>query len=216
MKLLQSQKNELYRIIESSTELSPLLFELVEERTTNKTHIRYKSFSDYTFTIYSFSSKHLYVQRCPGGNKYTDIYEVDGFSSALSSFKGWLILLIREVQSEDLWGRIQQESENLPIQFSGHYNHKFTVSEYQELSSKLDELKGCITSLMIPSEQVVLINDKLDGLLTLATSLGRFDWSNLVIGTVISLIIQLEVNKENASALWKVIKQFFSGIHILH
>ena len=53
------------------------------------------------------------------------------------------------------------------------------------------------------------IKNQLERLTLLAVDLGKFDWKNLFVGTIMSIIIQLGVNKENANLIWLAIKQMF-------
>ncbi len=74
---------------------------------------------------------------------------------------------------------------------------------------KINQIKSSLGTINLLEEQQVAISQKLDHLIDVAKDLNKFDWKNLFIGTIISIIIQLEVNKENAALLWELIKRVF-------
>ncbi|WP_294304960.1 hypothetical protein [uncultured Chryseobacterium sp.] len=58
------------------------------------------------------------------------------------------------------------------------------------------------------------INIELQRVTQLALDLGKFDWTNLFVGTLMSIIIQLGVTKENANSIWLIVKQIFNNYFI--
>lgn len=58
-------------------------------------------------------------------------------------------------------------------------------------------------------DQLKMINEKLDYISEKAKSLGRVDWKNIVIGTLITLILQLALPQETSKALWMIFKDIF-------
>ena len=94
---------------------------------------------------------------------------------------------------------------------SENNNSKFTHLEYLDLSNKLNKLIDAIPDLKLLENKTKAIQLELHNLLDKATELGKFDWRNLFIGTIISIVIQLNVNPENAAALWNLIKGIFNN-----
>jgi hypothetical protein len=88
---------------------------------------------------------------------------------------------------------------------------KFSFNEYGDLKAKVETLKNSINQIGLLSDQVLTINSKLDHLVDLAKEMNKFDWKNLFVGTIISMIIQLSVTQDNAKALWILIKQIFNN-----
>ncbi len=55
------------------------------------------------------------------------------------------------------------------------------------------------------------IQVQLNNLTQLAEKMSKFDWANLFVGTIISIVIQLSITPDNAKTLWGIIKGIFTG-----
>lgn len=220
MKLLISQKDKLFEIIENDNNFTPSQFEINEIcQGGNKimTEFKFKN-SDYYYKFFpdTESASCFYANYSPGvysNIDYTTRFVINDESNKL--FKQWLFCLNRELNAPNKWERLQNEIQSLNINFNeDNSNDKFSFQEYTDLSNKIDILKQNIKSINFSSEQLNAIDIKLDDLKELAKNLKRFDWRNLFIGTIISIIIQLEVNKDNANDLWRLIKHIFSNLFL--
>lgn len=121
--------------------------------------------------------------------------------------------IIRENSEVDLWGRFKSLINDINYQ-NDSADKKFSAKEFIELKEKMDLIYSKINSLEILPENQKLMIEKLERITELAIDLNKFDWFNLFIGTIISVIIQLQVNKENASILWEFIKNTFKIVMI--
>jgi hypothetical protein len=83
-----------------------------------------------------------------------------------------------------------------------------------ELSSKIDQIKTSLDTIPLLEEQQIAIINQLNHLTELAKELNKFDWKNLFIGTIVSIILQLYVTRENAARLWNLIKTVFSNFFL--
>jgi len=88
---------------------------------------------------------------------------------------------------------------------------KFSALEFEDLKIKVSAIKQGLNNIDLLSDQISVINEKLDHLTELAVNMNKFDWKSQFIGTIISIIIQLEVTQENAKSLWALIKQVFNN-----
>lgn len=212
MRLLLSQKNELFKIIEKSKDLTPGQFSLTEPQNDgdDSPSIELKN-SDYIFSIYESKEyvKSYFVNYVPGIDSYKEFSERIGWNGIVDHFHQWINNVSRELNEPNHWARLEHEIST--INFSTNFNNsKFTVREYEELKSNVELFSQNLNSIPLLVEQQKEIRQELERLSELAKDLGKFDWLNLFIGTVISLIIQLSVTKENAAMLWTLIKVSFN------
>jgi hypothetical protein len=219
MKLLLSQKNNLFDLIEKFG-LTPGLFEYKEYETGKEiynTTISLKK-SSFLFSVTRIvnNTRDASLRFSPGDIRYEDSSYAATWYDIESTFKYWLKYLKREIQLEDKWEKLNSEIQSLQLykEEGDFLNSKFTVPEYLEIKQKIFLLKEGIAKLELLPEQIALLNDKLDLVLDLTTQLGRFDWKSLFIGTIVSIIIQLGVTQDNAKAIWALIKQVFHNYFI--
>lgn len=212
MRLLTSQKDTLFDIIEEF-ELSPSQFQFSDGRSVFSTvgiatRLYFKN-SEFHFSFDSVDNRH-YASFCPGEQAFQEEANTLTWDQQLYCFQGWLENLKREINSPNKWDRLDKEIKGLRIKFENEED-KFSAQEYQELKIKIDVLKKGVDQIGLLAEQVSVINSKLDHLTELAQEMNKFDWKSLFIGTIISIIIQLNVTAENAKSLWALIKRVFSN-----
>ena len=127
--------------------------------------------------------------------------------------ENWLECLKNELTAQNKWERLLQAIEHIKF-VSTNDPSKFTYQEYIELTSKIDQIKISLDTIPLLEEQQLAIINQLEHLNTLAKDLNKYDWKNLFIGTIISVIIQLYVSKENADKLWHLIRSVFSNLFL--
>ena len=215
MKLLTSQKDTLYELIEN-VGLSPNQFEFkLKPNTYSSTEIDTELIfidTEYFFlfstSINSYNSHSCIF--CPGENSHTSKEGPCDWENQISHFRMWLLFLVRELNSPNKWDRLKIEILNLNINFETDIN-KFSIQEYKSLEIKISNLKDGLSKIGLLEIQVETINKKLDHLLELAKDLSKFDWFGLFIGTILNIIIQLGVTKENSKLIWDLIKNVFKS-----
>jgi len=214
MKLLKSQKDILYDLIERNG-MSPFQFDFFEFE-SNLSHgkvattLKFKE-SDFFFTFETVGNNEQphYSIYSPGEYKYEDSHYSGFWQSQYQKVCDWLIYLKREVNTPNKWERLKIEMSVISFTTSND-NSKFSASEYEELNAKIASLKHGIKLLGLLPEQLITLNAKLDYLSSQAKEMNKFDWKSLFIGTIISIIIQLAVTQENAKALWELIRMTFN------
>jgi len=213
MKLLASQKNSLFELIQQVDFFSHNQFELIEKDIIGvyDTHIEYKENKDFYFRfIDSNYANSLFVNHSPGEEQIMDSTPKITWYETLNIFENWLYYLQREVTSPNLWQQFKTEISE--IKFINNFNNeKISFSEYTEISEKIDILKSSLSSIPLILNQQNEIILRLDHLSETAKELGKFDWINLFVGTIISVVIQLNVTRENANAIWDLIKRVFNN-----
>lgn len=212
MRLLQSQKNELFEMIQNSDYFMPNNFEM-EEGGQHKlsTSIIFEN-RNFQFSMSRSETYQttIYINHWPGNDKFQDIHAAENWAQCKAYFNNWLIYLQREITAPNLWERFQNSIKDIQLS-SQNNNSKFSHNEYLELSVKMSQLIDVIPDLKLIESQTKVIQLELHNLLEKASELGKFDWRNLFIGTIISIVIQLNVNQENAVALWDLIKGIFNN-----
>ncbi len=215
MKLLISQKDKLFELVEKSG-LSPSQFELIEVPSLIipgeiATKLSFKN-SDFYFSFETGknSREPHYAIFSPGNDNFAEQNYPGTWEYQLQYAFRWLTNIVREINSPNKWDRLYKEIAEIKINYENDEG-KFSATEYEELKHKIDSLKNGITSINLLPEQLAAINTKLDHLTLLAKDMNKFDWKGLFVGTIISIIVQLSVTPENAKSLWALIKQVFSN-----
>lgn len=212
MKLLTSQKNKLFEVIESR-DLSPNMF-LYQEPTSasGNTTIRFKDSNFfYTFSENVRGGHSAYFS--PGNEKLHESANPHEWSRQILYFQYWLVYLKREITQTDKWAILEEELKKISFQDLNYDSNKFTHEEFMLLENNIRELKNKITKLDLLEDQVDIINQKLDHLLQLAENMNKTDWKELFIGSLFSLTMQLTVDRELGQTIFSYVKeQFFNFI----
>ena len=213
MKLLTSQKNLIFELIQDNDFFSPNQFEVVENDLMGefKTRLEFKANRSFYFSFFDtdYVNK-LYVHFSPGDEQFIDRSAIITWNESLSYFENWLYYLQREITAPNLWEKFKTEISEIDY-FNNFSNQKFSFAEVTEIAEKIDLLKNSLSAipLILNQQQEILL--RLDHLSETAKELGKFDWVNLFIGTIVSIIIQLNVTPENANAIWDLIKRVFNN-----
>jgi hypothetical protein len=207
MKLLTSQKDEIFERIQLGGYFSPSQFEFINE--LNKASMLKFINSDFFFH-FRFDNYGTFLTYSPGEESLVESTGNLNWSSICQAFSMWLVYLEREVTAPDYWSGLKNQLSGLT--FVNQYdNEKFSVLEYEDLQNRIEGLKFRLEKIPLILEHQKEIINHLDRLSEQAKELGKFDWKSLFIGTMISLFIQLGISQENISALWGLIKSTFSN-----
>lgn len=210
MQLLPSQLNELYDLIIETDYFSPGQFTksaLGDEFRMNGTRYYFRIFED---TEYVNS---LFVNFSPGEMLYKEGSSSIPWMEVPVYFLKWLKYLKREISAPDKWGKLFDEMRYL-VGTTPSQSANFSHEEYLEISNKIDHIKSSLAQIPLLQEQDTAIKNQLDNILELTSKLNKFDWQNLFIGTIISIIIQLNVTQENALSLYNLIKSTFKDLFL--
>jgi len=209
MRLLQTQKNEVYELIEKFG-LSPNMFDFSSPSDDDgDTKLRLKSNPHYYFIFAKARSGGHFARYSPG---YDTPYKDEGASSwslQLACVERWLRNLERELEAPDKWKLLQEELKNMDFGDIKYENTKFTYREYELLTEKIAELKSKISKLDLLEKQIKQINEKLDHLLHLAKDMNKTDWKELFIGSIINLLMQLSIDQNTGQTITGYVKSLF-------
>ncbi len=205
MKLLNSQKNALFELVEESG-LSPNLF-TYQEPTENdsSTYLRVKN-SDYFFEFTSHENKHYSIYS-PGDDTIEERRYPGSWNLQLTNVRKWITNLERELDSPNKWDLLEEEIKNSNFDDIEYDNTKFTHEEFKLLESKINDLKIKIEKLDLIEEDLNTIHKKLDHLLKLSEKMNKNDWKNLFIGTLISITAQLTIDKETGATIFGLARE---------
>lgn len=211
MRLLKTQKNELFGIIEE-VGLSPSSFFFNDPDAFSNlgTEIGFKN-SNFRFNILARHDNQdlVVLSYSPAESSFNREEWVTGWTNIVKHFRIWGNTIYDEITTIDKWERLKDEIGQISFSFKDETN-KFSASEYEDLKIKMQLLKLEIRQLGLQQTQLVAIEKKLDNLTEIGLTLSKFDWKSLFVGTIISIIIQLAVTQENARAIWSVIKKIFN------
>jgi len=211
MKLLNSQKDQIYNYITAKHYFSPNQFKLDEIDQMGRiiTSLKFINSKYYFNFIEDTDYVGFYLNYSPGQERVIEATPNVNWKIGFDHFITWLTNLERELKSPNLWERFQIELSGVQL-ISNFDTSKFTVSEYEKLAKKLNIISEKISSIPLLANQQSEIIISLQRLAESAKELNRFDWKNLFIGTIISIVIQLNVTPENAAILWNLIKDVFN------
>jgi hypothetical protein len=213
MRLLKSQKNQLFDIIEEKG-LSPAQFkfeEIVDDSgfiLVKKTHLQYDESEFYFIFDLDKRFNSRLVQYSPAETIIETETSCENWNEQLYYFRKWLTNIIREISIEDKWERLQSELQNVNLSYEDSTD-KFTAQEYEVLKGQIEALKSRISELELSSEQIHHINTKLDHLTEYAKTLNKTDWKSLFIGTVVNTTMTLGLEQDTAVQIWEAIKEIF-------
>ena len=211
MKLLLSQKNQLYDII-GNQDLTQNIFSYLEDEYSVK--IKYNK--DYEFKIVLNNPKYTYsLVYSPGENKLKEITTANYWVEVAASFQQWLEYLKKEIQLPDKWKLLGEYIKSTGIEIPSSSNEFFSINEYEILKERIEILKNDLFQIAELKANHELINIKIDQLLINSKKLNKPDWINLFLGTIFNLIITLSLNEHVIHSIWQLVKNFFNNFLIL-
>jgi hypothetical protein len=217
MKLLKSQKNELYDLIVRH-ELSPAQFYIKEinniKRTVEtRTIIRYND-SDFYFS-FNTENTNQFISFSPGLEIFKDSQLFISWEGSKYFVSEWLAALTREINEPDKWELLEKEMKQISATFDDSTD-KFSASEYEDLKQRMNQLKEGIKANDLLSEHFEILNAKIDHLTASALTMNKFDWKSQFVGTVINLSMYLAFSEEARTAFFGLIKLVMTPIILIH
>lgn len=125
------------------------------------------------------------------------------WEQALNLFKQWTQQLKAELEG-DLWVASSNTIQNASVFFEEPASNFFAANELQKLKETVAEFKHLViaeVSSHHTSEQLEIINARLDYLVESAERLGKKDWQLLAIGLITNIVSSLIVSPESMNAL---------------
>jgi hypothetical protein len=213
MKLLLSQRNQIFQIIQNSEDLSPNDFKFSDNGImAGGSHITeiIHSKSNYYFMISDSN-----VTFSPGNDRitYTTLHN-KMWTIIISYFREWLVSLSREISIEDEWAKMEADSKYFDV--NDQDNSMFSVGEQKLIVDKIENLKEDIKNTKnINTSEFEKINKKLDHLEEMVSKLGRIDWKNLFAGSIFSVMAGALIPPDAHQSIMDLFKRFFEGFKLL-
>ncbi|MEO8148531.1 MAG: hypothetical protein ABI723_12875 [Bacteroidia bacterium] len=222
MLILTNQKNEIYSLIEQigldpgnfEWSRSTFLFSIhptVVGKNVPADKLIYKGTDFYFLFGERVKITSHYAEFSPGKESYVEENYPGDWQHQVKNVDRWLGYLKTEVLQEDKWIRLQKQISNLNFGFN-YKDGSFSVTEYQELSSKIDTLHQRLESIGLQQEEIKLLREILKHTKEVAKDMNKVDWKNLFIGSIISAVVQLSLTPESAKTLWHLIKEVFNKL----
>lgn len=211
MSLLKIQKNVLFGEIVSKG-LNPSQFTI--DSNALATTISFKN-STYLFQVSSDISGNIdRIDYSPAENNLVSSIRIKGnrWTAVLSNFRFWLDYLLREIEQPDKWNDLLESSKQVHWHIEEEQNTRFTSQEVLDIESSVKQIKSKMESLGLLPEQLQLIEARLDYLCDKAKSFNRIDWKNILVGTLISLVVELALPQETAKTLWHIFGDAFKHV----
>jgi hypothetical protein len=221
MQLMKTQRNFLFEALQRAG-FSPSEFNIheykpnsYEDNTNTKCEFRNSPyFFDFVTRDAPFANlTSNYVRYSPGHTSVVDETQSIEWLEMTSVFERWLIFLKREVGASDLWAQMMNDVSRMGFQF-GSQHEQYTVEEQRLLSDRIKILKGRIHEIPQINDKLDVVLERLDHLDAMVAKLSKFDWNALLIGTLISIVIQLGVSPLNAEKLWALVKIAFNNFFL--
>jgi signal transduction histidine kinase len=109
----------------------------------------------------------------------------------MSRLESWLVFVKHDIETPDLWDELRRQTELLSGSSDDSLeNTPFTSDEQDDVAKQLNELREYWQGAYALTEsQQADLDSKIDYLIDATTRLGRKDWLNACIGTVIGWVV---------------------------
>ena len=210
--LLTTQRNFLFSGLQGKG-FSPSDFDLTEipeQRIAELTHRSTRYYFNLTvghtgaFDVGLSPGKELLHEKRPAAN-WSDVAHYFGY---------WIANLLREVEAPDFWSAVAGDTQ-LVTDAAGQAsdNRIFTSDELSQVRKALNEIKAyLVKSHQFSEAQTELIEGKFEYLEESATRLGRKDWTNIGISTLLGIATSLALSNDGTRDLFRFAGQIFRQI----
>jgi hypothetical protein len=169
-------------------------------------------------SAHSYESLNYQFVRMAPGFPWWGPFKSDGILETCNGFATWLdenvAIYVDEQSTLDLWSQLQ----SLAVLFEGKWKQQeelesFTEREKAEIRRAIRQVERQIAEgFTLTSEQAAVVHDRLDYLEAAIDRLNRFDWSSVLLTTVIGIVTTLSLDTERGKQLYGLILQAFSGL----
>jgi hypothetical protein len=187
--LTTRQRNEIFGMI-AARGLDPVSFELADRTLSNR-----KSQADLLhkptgsrFTVWHTQRLDMYhANVVVGGADQVGCTSV-GWAELMARLGTWAAEVRYEMDTPDLWAELRRVPQVLAAsQTPDASNAPFTPNEQSEIARRLDEIKKLVREQFeLTTEQLAVIDQRLDDAEEASKRLGRKDWVAVFYGAVMS------------------------------
>lgn len=145
---------------------------------------------------------------------YVDVSTLS-FDIIKSNFMDWTDNLKIEIESDNIWNRIQENSDNIFDKDFYNSDKKFSESELKLNQERMKLLQNEILKIPLLVEQQNFIQDELKALNLKANKMSKKDWYFLLIGTFVTVSATLGLSHEQGQMILNAVKLFFSSVILI-
>jgi hypothetical protein len=168
------------------------------------------------FFLFDFMDGNLSQRFCvfsPGQSERESWAVVPTFTDQTKHFTRWLAYLKNELDAPDYWGAGSSGLFTAVRPRSDEENTDFTEEEKKQIAASLRSIKSGIEQLVaLNQEQNRFVDERLDYLAKAASRVGRFDWKNLAVSTLLQIAIDLALDGSKATILWQAVSAAFQWL----
>ena len=215
--ILQSQKNEVFILIERRYGLAPSEFEWVkitseESANLEVSALSYKPSNYYfLFDFYRSTDSH-FAHYSPGEDSAEYKVRTGSWQAQREEVDRWLRSLKREIEAPDLWGAIAEQRKVAEAASSPQTGDTpFTPEEQEYIAGRIGEIKQYLSENLPPGQRQA-IEAHLNELVDASRNMGRRQWMIWTVGTVVNTVIQYGIQSNVANHLLRLVYSFFGHL----
>jgi len=217
--LLNVHKQEIFDLLKQR-KIDPLHFELTVGE-LNQGSIRNRRYSilrskfrkDFHFSFAPSGDRFLVVCSPGKGQRQSHLGQLD-WENCIPYVMDWARTVERELNTPDPWESLPKIAENAELAVTpGTANTPLTYSEVQQIQRAIADMRRLFVATSKQSlENETAIREQMDALQLASERMGRKDWVNLAIGTVVSLALQVAASPETIKAAFEILRRAVTGI----
>ncbi|GAH49331.1 unnamed protein product, partial [marine sediment metagenome] len=214
MILLKRQRNQVFDLIRS-VGLEPYNFQWSTVKSEESiglkvSQLNYRD-SEYFFKFDFYEYSSYWIVFSPGSGRPVEKNLVAPEWESIPPYVSqWLAELKREVEEPDLWAHISEY--RLPEGATPRddtSNKPFAAFEVEQIEKSIREIGIFLREHYGESEG---IEGKLDYLIEASKRMGRKDWLNICIGTLVTLGVTQAIQGEHIQHVWNLIRAALKGV----
>lgn len=153
----------------------------------------------------------FYINCSPGELQLIQASQVEKWTGVIVTFDDWLINLKEEIETPDLWKEMFDVTSNI-IENVDENNSFYNDVEVKTIKLLTEDFINKIKdNLNIEKEKLESIEKKLDHVIEQVNKIGKIDWKNLLLGTLLSTAASLSLTKENLEIIGIFTKELFDN-----
>lgn len=210
MKLLPSQKNELFDLVlENGIDPSKITIQDGKVVTPNgKKDVTWIKYAD---TVFYLRIKSNDIEYCPSIESWIKREETTGsnWMDKKAAIANWIKLLAQQVVPPDKWQLYKEQLESFKLKEPPKEEY-FSFAEFEELEQRMNILKEGIQKLGLSKEKLSLLEAKLEQVLEQGKKMRKVNWRDLLIGTLMAYVVDHALSVEISHQLWDLVRHSFT------
>lgn len=216
--ILNSQRGNIFKKI-ISLQMDPAMFlwdtvpsKFVED--SNVPRVKYSGSDFYFIFDYQQDGKNYGIYS-PSDDSMVKEVAIGAWKEALEVFFSWLNLLKDEVETVDMWAKLEQYMPLEPIEIEQYTAQEklFAHKQVEGIRLVLAKLKDSLnTEFKIDQEKGQLIQAHFDYLMDCTKHVSPIDWKDTLVRSGMGIAFILNLNPEQTKAMWDVFMNCFKGL----